>query len=807
MSKINQISVCILGMGDGKCLGKCIDCASKISPNVLYVDLGSNDQSKSQASELGVRIVTRDSLLSVLESEWVLFINEEEKPVISSAKEFQKKLRNKQVQGYGVYTRSTTVENLLKDYQWIRKLEQFKKVGEVSYVSKIEPRLVRKNLAKDCAEALRTGCMENVSWICEQIAPGVAIEHIPSERPDSMESPRDHDIRCLKDELVYDVTLDEDMVELSDRYTGFRILHKGQLNGYMEGARLGFGNLKMYIPMLEFLCKEGCYRDARDLFETWIENRPDDKELYNTKLMGGMIYSNLLEVDKAIEWFEKIADTEKSSLAFSNLGKLYLIKGEKENAVEYLKRSKDVTGDLFLTRRIISIIEKENWHQLKLSLCMIARDEEKEIGKTLESVSDIVDEVIVVDTGSSDHTPEIVNSLGGRVIHKPWENDFSNAKNYAVDKATGDYILFMDADEFIDPRDKFAFALFKRLLPVEKNIAFSIKIEPAKESKSLSMSYLDKVLKKDEGTYQLRLFPKTQGIQFRGRIFEDLFESLQNTHKRVEKNELVKLTHSMQEREWREKRKIPAALNSFDSLYDSPKALAGALLFLRVGDLDQAYRWLIKARDVDPELYSKTAELYKKHGKLEMAKEILIKAKKHSPESLQITISLAELYYEKADYREVINLLENRADRMNEGVSPEDAVNALYYLGIALIETGDLPRGVEKISFALQKAQSDMRSRVAGIYAFSKVDQWEEALQGAAEIADEENIEIANEVNDFVDVGKIFMALSLHFAKVGRTEEAKLFQKIVEDVVQTKVSGEREIARMSAIIEATGSNG
>jgi glycosyltransferase involved in cell wall biosynthesis len=801
MSNLNQLAICIIGMDDGKFLPRCIDYASKITREVIYIDLGLDDRGQLKAKELSIKIVKPGSLLSLLKSEWVLFIRPDEFPVLSSADKLKKILRNKGIAGLGVYTRSSRGNKLLEDYQWIRKLEQFKNTERFSSVSKIEPRLVRTNLAEKCLEALSTGSPGTISWICEKIAPGIKIEAIHDEQSDIEKSTRDHDMRCLKGELFYDITPEEDMVELSERYTGFRILHRGQLGGYMDGAKRGFGNLKMYIPMLEFLCKEGYYSEARELFETWIENRPDDKELYNAKLMGGMIYANLLDADKAIEWFKTIEDTQKGSLVFSDLGKLYLIKGEKDNAIEYLKRAKGVPGDPFLKIRILSIIEREVWHPLKLSLCMVARDEEEGIGKALESVRDFVDEVIVVDTGSLDRTREIANGFGVKVIEEPWEDDFSRVKNRAIREATGDYIFFMDADEFIDPRDKFAFALFKMLLPVEKNIAFSLKIEPAKEAKSLSMSYLDRLLKREDGAYQIRLFPRKEGIQFKGRVFEDLYEGLQGAQTTIEKNDLFKITHNMLGRESREIRKLPAAARSFDSLCNSSKAIEGALLFVRAGDLDQAYPWLIKVRNAVPEFYVKTAELYKKHGKPEMAKEILTKAREEYPESLQIIISLAELYYEKADYREVISLLENRGDHINEGLSPEDAVRSLYCLGIALLETGNLSKGVEKISFALQQDSSDMRNRVAAIFAFSKADQWEEALQGAAEIADEQNIEIANEVNDFVDVGRIFMAMQLHFARTGKIEEADLCRRIVEYVLKTRVSGDGDIARMTAVIE------
>ena len=397
----NQLSVCILGKGNMKYLPECIDYASKISRKISYIDLASDDQNKAKATELGAQVVDLDSLPSALQTEWVLFINSEERAVVSSARKLQKIMRNKQAQGYGVYTNSIKARHLLENYQWIMKLDQFKNTENVAYVPKIEPRLVQKSLGETCLRALASNNTEEISWICGRIAEGIAIESILNEEPDKEESAQDHDIRCLKGELTYDVTPAEDMVELSEMYTGFRILHKGQVDGYMQGARQGFGNLKMYIPMLEFLCKEGYFNEAKDLFEQWIEHRPDDKEDYNTQLIGGMIYANLLEFDRAIGWFKRINEKSKSALACANLGKLYLIKGEKEVAVDYLKRSEDMQGDIFLKRRILSVIDNNDWRSLKLSLCMIVRDEEAQIGKALESVKDIVDEIVVVDTGSS----------------------------------------------------------------------------------------------------------------------------------------------------------------------------------------------------------------------------------------------------------------------------------------------------------------------------------------------------------------------------------------------------------------------
>jgi glycosyltransferase involved in cell wall biosynthesis len=92
--------------------------------------------------------------------------------------------------------------------------------------------------------------------------------------------------------------------------------------------------------------------------------------------------------------------------------------------------------------------EYRNGGKRKISACMIAKNEENNIQRCIESYYNIVNEIIVVDTGSTDKTVEIAKKFGAKVIHFEWQDDFSAAKNRALEEATGDWILFLDADEF-----------------------------------------------------------------------------------------------------------------------------------------------------------------------------------------------------------------------------------------------------------------------------------------------------------------------------------------------------------------------
>ncbi len=83
-----------------------------------------------------------------------------------------------------------------------------------------------------------------------------------------------------------------------------------------------------------------------------------------------------------------------------------------------------------------------------ISVCMIAKDEEEFIGKSLRSCHDLHAEMLVADTGSSDRTREIAAEAGAQVFRIPWHNDFAAAKNAVINRAHGRWIVFVDADEW-----------------------------------------------------------------------------------------------------------------------------------------------------------------------------------------------------------------------------------------------------------------------------------------------------------------------------------------------------------------------
>ena len=176
--------------------------------------------------------------------------------------------------------------------------------------------------------------------------------------------------------------------------------------------------------------------------------------------------------------------------------------------------------------------------KVKISQCMIVKNEENNIRRALTWCRDIADEQIVVDTGSQDATVEIARELGAKVYHFDWIDDFAAAKNYAIKKAKGDWIVFLDADEYLRPEDvkKLAFRLDSLGLATCHGLVASwIQVDGSEDvleegqEKGKDRLKWQKSMKADgtvgmalSGT-QIRIFRNLPGLRYRGRIHEKLF--------------------------------------------------------------------------------------------------------------------------------------------------------------------------------------------------------------------------------------------------------------------------------------------
>jgi tetratricopeptide (TPR) repeat protein len=170
-----------------------------------------------------------------------------------------------------------------------------------------------------------------------------------------------------------------------------------------------------------------------------------------------------------------------------------------------------------------------------ISLCMIAKDEEEWIAQAINSVKSIVSEIILVDTGSTDKTMEIAASLGAKVFEQPWVNDFGATRNFSLEKATGDWILVLDADEAIAESD------LAEVVRMTNDPSLCWLFPQRHYTDDQRLSNFTPVTgecpewEKGHGGYfessLVRLFPNHAGIEYRGKVHELVEHSIRDLGK------------------------------------------------------------------------------------------------------------------------------------------------------------------------------------------------------------------------------------------------------------------------------------
>ena len=167
---------------------------------------------------------------------------------------------------------------------------------------------------------------------------------------------------------------------------------------------------------------------------------------------------------------------------------------------------------------------------MTLTLCMIVRDEERNLPLCLDSVQGLADETVLVDTGSSDATLRIAADYGAKLLSFDFSTvDFAAARNYCLANASGRWILMLDADETPDPPGVLA---IRHLIAQDENAGYYL--ERHNRGSDSGNSHTD---------FVLRLFPNRPSYSFRGRVHETIDASILRAGGRLRRT-AIRLDHA-----------------------------------------------------------------------------------------------------------------------------------------------------------------------------------------------------------------------------------------------------------------------
>lgn len=160
-----------------------------------------------------------------------------------------------------------------------------------------------------------------------------------------------------------------------------------------------------------------------------------------------------------------------------------------------------------------------------LSVCVITKNESRFIETCLRSVQQIAAEIIIVDSGSTDNTLEIARGFNARIFSIEWQNDYAYARNVAISKCTGDWIFFLDADEYLENPE----ALYKRINRTKNKITGGFLMERTDIYRHKENGL---VIKYPVGL--VRLFRNHLSFQYAGSVHEQINTSITNAGYRIE---------------------------------------------------------------------------------------------------------------------------------------------------------------------------------------------------------------------------------------------------------------------------------
>ncbi len=262
----------------------------------------------------------------------------------------------------------------------------------------------------------------------------------------------------------------------------------------------------------------------------------------NLKYNIGKCLLNMNLLDEATNEFEKGININKNEIQnYVGLSNVAYKKGKYKVSLDFLDKALELQPDnkelLSLKKKINSKLMPKieiNDTTLKpfLSLSMIVKNEEKYLRDCIESVKDIVDEIIIVDTGSSDGTKLIAKNYNAKIYDFTWNDDFSAARNEALKYTTGQWFIYLDADERLKKSD--GAKLLKILRNSKPDIgAYVVTIE----SEHLQ---LDNSTELHRGGYPRIIknigFPK---IHFKGRVHEQITPSLFSNNLKIDFTDIV----------------------------------------------------------------------------------------------------------------------------------------------------------------------------------------------------------------------------------------------------------------------------
>ena len=551
--------------------------------------------------------------------------------------------------------------------------------------------------------------------------------------PGKIKAPHDHEIfRNGHRKYFDDVSYCSSFAWPRTTYSTLRFDH---IPSVIQALKEGLSTPEIVIFTLIYLIRFRDFDMASEVGKwtpkRWLEKHPDLMNAIGAIHLASGRHGEAIKIfTQARELFPDL------DIIATNTIKMHIIMGQY-NMIEpiedeYLKATGHPLDD-DLIRHFKSVHKGLPKKALSVSLCMIIKNEAKYLERALKSVREMVNEIIVVDTGSTDDFVSITEKYGAKVFPLPWTDDFSAARNYAIEKASGDYIFMLDADEYISPLHFIESQLLIKFLSVDSPRAFKFAIgHYYNVSDWLFML-------RSAGNFKLenasvRLFPNVSGVKYKGLIEESIEETLLERDIPIYfiPDESFHIIHDSEKRPERIMRK--SHIYRKENKPNAAQILAAINDFSFIGDSVETLHWLWKYLDQcgmdDPKNLKMALHIANLLETMEPDKaeslynEILI----HYPQDYRILMNFASFLL-RGNQVHKIELLYFQTPYESPELKGKDKLDYACFTSLKYFESGDIDKAFEILSTVLEESTAYPFAQSLKFYYLIRMNHIEGAIQ------------------------------------------------------------------------------
>ncbi len=420
------------------------------------------------------------------------------------------------------------------------------------------------------------------------------------------------------------------------------------------------------------------------------------------------------------QWREAVAENSTFRPGWDRLAQLYLAQGrwnELEAAAASLARCSGASTRADILRARAQSAWCAQGARPRVSLCMIVRDEEERLPACLASVAGLVDEIIVVDTGSRDRSRDVAGAAGARVVDYVWVDDFAAARNESIRHATGDWIFWLDADERLDQANR------EKLQTLLNGVRYEKAAYLMRQLSLTNDPYGSKV-----SVDHVRLFRRDEAVRWEYRVHEQILLAIRRAGHELRRTDII-IDHSGFEHPVASQRKLErnlALLEKQDAEKpDDPVTLYHTGLILnRLGRTSAALPVLTRSLErapadfsIRPRLFAAIAEAHRKLGDPAQALASCRAGLEQHPLAGELLFLKAALLHDEGDLRgaekTLLRILGLRPDaQLRAGDAGRESYKARHFLA-----------RIYKRQARLSEAEAQWRRVVAEQPAFTPSSQ------------------------------------------------------------------------------------